>query len=415
MKASAIKYQIIHNRKNELNSQGEAVLQVRATKDRKQVYFSTGIYLKPEQWNEKKQEVTAHKDKHALNRQIEGFVQHLKDLENTGREKNAAYSVADLKADYSQSNTGSYTHFCAFAFAQLDKEQQTIKKRTYLNRKQTLDSFREFAKGRDEFGKITYPLIDEFFKQYLHSKGRTLAPGTLDKHLRHLKLYERQAVDMGYLKPEQTPFSAYNRGGKNFKLPKSERDWLEPYELERLEAYPIPEEKPHWAIIRDFYLFMCYTGLRFADAAAVSRKNIKKTPEGYELTTTAEKTKKRFTLELYLVFPSQDEKDTRPEKLIKKYWKDSDRAFFATTRSGTGKPSNQYVNREIKAIAAAAGITGKNLTCHTARHTFASFLITRVPITVVRDLLQHGKIETTMIYAHQSKGTIKQHLKNVDW
>ena len=45
-----ISYRPVYNRKKCLNSRGTALVQVEAYLNKKKVYFSTHIYLRPEQW-----------------------------------------------------------------------------------------------------------------------------------------------------------------------------------------------------------------------------------------------------------------------------------------------------------------------------------------------------------------------------
>ena len=51
---SKIIYNLVYNRKRSLNKKGMALVQVEAYLDRKKKYFSTKVYLKPEQWDNKK-------------------------------------------------------------------------------------------------------------------------------------------------------------------------------------------------------------------------------------------------------------------------------------------------------------------------------------------------------------------------
>lgn len=62
--------------------------------------------------------------------------------------------------------------------------------------------------------------------------------------------------------------------------------------------------------------------------------------------------------------------------------------------------SNQKYNAYLKEIATICGIT-KNLTTHTARHTFGTTvtLSNGVPIESVSKMLGHKKISTTQHYA----------------
>ena len=53
-------YSLVYNRKKCLNKRGMALVQVEAYLDRKKKYFSTKVYLKPEQWDAKKLVVKNH-------------------------------------------------------------------------------------------------------------------------------------------------------------------------------------------------------------------------------------------------------------------------------------------------------------------------------------------------------------------
>ncbi|MEO6546653.1 MAG: site-specific integrase [Ferruginibacter sp.] len=62
--------------------------------------------------------------------------------------------------------------------------------------------------------------------------------------------------------------------------------------------------------------------------------------------------------------------------------------------------SNMKTNAYLKEIADVCGIR-KNLTCHMARHTFATTitLTNGVPIETVSAMLGHASLKTTQIYA----------------
>ena len=54
----------------------------------------------------------------------------------------------------------------------------------------------------------------------------------------------------------------------------------------------------------------------------------------------------------------------------------------------------------MKNWADAAGIDGKHITFHTARHTYATLLLTKgADLYTVSKLLGHSTIKTTQIYA----------------
>lgn len=55
-----ITYSLVYNRKKRLNRKGMALVQIEAYLNKRKKYFSTGIYLKPEQWDTAKCVVKKH-------------------------------------------------------------------------------------------------------------------------------------------------------------------------------------------------------------------------------------------------------------------------------------------------------------------------------------------------------------------
>ena len=49
-----ISYRLVYNRKKRLNASGKALIQVEAYLTKRKVYFSTHIYVRPEQWDARK-------------------------------------------------------------------------------------------------------------------------------------------------------------------------------------------------------------------------------------------------------------------------------------------------------------------------------------------------------------------------
>ena len=60
-------YSLVYNRKKSLNKKGMALVQVEAYLNRKKKYFSTKVYLSPDQWDFKKRMVKNHPNADAIN------------------------------------------------------------------------------------------------------------------------------------------------------------------------------------------------------------------------------------------------------------------------------------------------------------------------------------------------------------
>lgn len=55
-----IYFRLVYNRKKKLNKSGNALIQVEAYRNRKKVYISTGIYVNPQQWDNRHSRIIQH-------------------------------------------------------------------------------------------------------------------------------------------------------------------------------------------------------------------------------------------------------------------------------------------------------------------------------------------------------------------
>lgn len=70
-------------------------------------------------------------------------------------------------------------------------------------------------------------------------------------------------------------------------------------------------------------------------------------------------------------------------------------------------PTCQQINRQLKELAGYAGIK-KNISSHTARHTYATqFLEAGGKVEVLQQILGHSRIQDTMIYSHVTDTSTK--------
>ena len=243
---------------------------------------------------------------------------------------------------------------------------------------------------------IRYSFIIDF-EQYLR-KGPSLQNSNplnnngVMKHLERLRKLMNLALDLEWV--ERNPFARYK-----LKFHKHQSDFLLKHELEAFRNAKTPDEGHK--IVRDVFVFSCYTGLSYIDVKRLGKNNVVRGIDGKHW-LSLERTKTRYPVKVPLLEEAME--------ILERY---GDRRGMD---NGALLPvyTNQKVNFYLKELARGLGID-KRITFHSARHTFATTvtLSNGVPIATVSKLLGHTKITTTQIYARVLEDKIGGDMDNL--
>lgn len=261
----------------------------------------------------------------------------------------------------------------------------------------TYTTLQAFIKQVYKSDDIRLRLINhEFILKYqIYLKTQVKAAhNTIVKHLKNLKKVIRIAQRNHWVKNE--PFE-----GIKTREVFTEREFLTKEELERIISKEISIERID--IVRDIFVFCCFSGLAFTDVQQLTPEHISTDNHGqYWIHKTRQKTKVTAHIPLLKIPLMLIEKYKNDKKCIEK-----DVVFPV--------PCNQRMNTYLSEIADICGIK-KRLTTHVARHTFATTvtLANNVSIDNVAKMLGHTKTEQTRQYARVLDSSIKKDMIKVD-
>lgn len=247
---------------------------------------------------------------------------------------------------------------------------------------------------RQEFPDIKLAdLPKDFILQLIKRlQENQLSNNTIIKHLRHLKIYIYRAVKEGLLSQEWRDDEKFRIRSEPYK-----HHLLTSEDVEKIENVIIPRgERPKWKIVREAFLFCCYTGLRYSDVSQITTDNFIVRNGCTWLIFVTKKTQTKVSIPVSLLFKG---------KAMHIYNK-------VKRRKGIIFPimDNSTANKVLIRIGHYAGIN-KHFSFHSARHTFATQLLYEgVSLEVVQKLLGHHSIRTTQIYAEITSQTILKEL-----
>jgi site-specific recombinase XerD len=240
-----------------------------------------------------------------------------------------------------------------------------------------------------EINKIDHAFVTDY--EFWLRSVRNCANNTAVKYIKNFNKIIKLCLANDWL--DKNPFANYKS-----KVKEVERVYLSEEEIQRIIEKDFKTER--LALVRDIFLFSCFTGLAYIDVKNLTKSHISIGIDGEKwIFTHRQKTETASKIPILPV----------TQMIIDKYANhpksnNEDKLLPILT--------NQKMNAYLKEIAGVCEIE-KELTFHIARHTFATTvtLTNGVPIESVSKMLGHKNLRTTQHYAKVLDKKVSEDMK----
>lgn len=389
---------IIFDRKGKAGKNGEGMLEVRLTHERKSCYFSTGIKVKRNQWEYDR--IIKHPASEELNDRLSIFVRRIMAEVNKYLKDGRALDFASIRVAV----TGKVA-------ADMETVAEWVKEQTEMLdvAEGTRKHYRTLHRRLVEFGQIiTWQDVTVqniySFDAWLHAlrckpTAQEKAMGSTPPPLSDAAIHNYHKCFRYLLsramRLEKIPSNPYDALRGEFSHGEKENtEYLTEAEMQAFRD--VEPSGSMEAVAKDLFIFQMFTGLSYSDMMAFDIKEYKKINGKWRHTGDRIKTGVPFVNQL---LPPVVE-------ILEKYnWH-------------LPELSNQKYNLALKGLGTTAGIHTK-LHSHLARHTFATYMLRNgVKIENLSKMLGHTNITRTQRYAkvlaesvHEDFDMIEEKLK----
>jgi hypothetical protein len=250
----AATYHLAWNRKNlKLKAGDQSLVQIIVYFRGKRKWITTGIYLEEGQWSEDKQLVKKHTNQVELNRTLRNLVDGLQRFEYSVKNSGRQFGIPVLE-EYLNGREG-ITDFIQYV-------ENDIKTRTDIE--ESTRRAHRVAIGRLSKSGIIRNFVDLSydnilaFDNWLRSKNYD--PATIQDTHKRVSSYIKRIVRKELLVRDGDPYLKFKIKGPG----PAERKYLSQEELEAIEKRVFDIERLN--VVRDLFIFSCYTGVSYGDA-----------------------------------------------------------------------------------------------------------------------------------------------------
>ena len=371
---------------SKINSRGLTPIYLRLTVDNKRIEYSISRRIEPKFWNTKSQKVMGtNREAVEINNHIDNLKHKLYKIHQRCMDENNLISARSMMNLLK--GGGKKVRFILEVFKEHNERTDLLAGKNisvstakrywtcYDHVKQFIEE--EYRLEDYKLRDIDYRFITKF--EFFLKTTRKCNHNSALKYINNFKKIIRIALANQWM--DRDPFYNYK-----VQFEAVEREYLTADEIEILYTKELHFDR--LKVVRDMFVFSCYTGLAYSDVEKLSKSDITIGIDGKQwINIKRTKTNTRSSIPLLPIAKEILERYAYDPKVLK-----SDRLIPVF--------SNQKSNAYLKEIAMLCGIT-KPLTTHLARHTFATTvtLTNGVPIETVSKMLGHKSLRTTQHYA----------------
>ena len=387
---------VFYLRSNYVNKEGKTSVMLRIYLNNERLSLgSTGISVKSSQWDKEKERIKGRTTE-ALNTnlQLDNIASGLQSIFRR-IEMSDVVSLERIKSEFLGKKEEIDTLMQLFEKHNGDVAKQvgvsvgkaTLQKYNVCKRHFSEFLEKQYKRSDLKLTELTYVVIREF-DLYLRTEVGQNA-NTATKTMKTFKTITLLGQKMGVLLHD--PFMNHR-----FHIEPVNRGFLTDEEILLIANKDLGILRLE--LVRDIFIFSCFTGLAYIDVSNLTPNHIVTLGDKQWIMTQRQKTSVETNVLLLDI----------PKAIIAKYG-------GKTYRNGKLFPmlTNQKTNSYLKEIADICGIK-KNLTFHLARHTFATMSLSKgVPIESVSKMLGHTNIRTTQIYARITNKKIEHDMEEL--
>jgi len=345
---------------------------------------STGLSIQRKDWNIKTKKVKLNTELgQSVNESLDLLESNILSIANILKAKGNLLSVESIKEQLNMPPDEETTSTVFNCFNDYTEHIQKLinkdySKSTYFKYRITMERTMQFIRMHYKKSDVdVQDLNDKFlmdFETFLRLNIGN-SPKTIHKHFQRLKTVLSYAWKRGVI--NQPPSLHYK-----VKVPIKKVEYLTQEEIDRIENKDFKVERLN--IIRDLFIFSCYSGLSYTEMQNLHSSHIRVIDSQVWIDMVRQKTKRPLTIPLL----------PKCVELIEKY-----KTHKVRTKKGLllPVPTNQVFNAYLKQINDLCEITTP-LTCHLGRRSFACTILLRnkVHIHVVSQLLGHSNTNITV-------------------